>query len=63
MNLKKYMMSEMNFDRIEDFLDGGLSDDQLKEFEKDLLDDPDLQMDLDLHQEVDEAIMENELNR
>ncbi|PXX96971.1 hypothetical protein DF185_18240 [Marinifilum breve] len=61
MNLKKYMMSDMNFDRIEDFLDGGLSDDQLKEFEKDLLDDPDLQMELDLHQEVDEAIMENDI--
>ncbi|MCT4603817.1 MAG: hypothetical protein N4A59_13080 [Marinifilum sp.] len=54
-------MSEMNFDRIEDFLDGGLSDDQLKEFEKDLLDDPDLQMELDLHQEIDEAIMENDV--
>ena len=61
MNLKKYMMSDMNFDRIEDFLDGGLSDDQLKEFEKDLLDDPDLKMELDLHQEVDEAIMENDI--
>lgn len=61
MNLKKYMMSDMNFDRIEDFLDGGLSDDQLKEFEKDLLNDPDLQMELDLHQEVDEAIMENDI--
>lgn len=61
MNLKKYMMDEMNFDRIEDFLDGELSNDQLKEFEKDLLNDSDLQMELDLHKEVDEAIMEQDV--
>lgn len=54
-------MSEMNFDRIEDFLDGGLTDDQLKEFENDLLNDSDLQMELDFHREVDEAIMENDI--
>ena len=54
-------MDEMNFDRIENFLDGELSKDQLKEFEKDLLEDPDLQMDLDLHKEVNEAIMEQDI--
>lgn len=51
----------MNFDRIEDFLDGDLTDDQLKAFEQDLLDDEDLQMELDLHSEVDEAIMEEDI--
>lgn len=54
-------MDEMNFDRIEDFLDGDLNQEQLKEFEQDLLDDSDLQMELDLHQEIDEAIMENDI--
>lgn len=54
-------MNEMNFDRIEDFLDGDLSENQLKEFEKDLLDDSDLQMDLDLHMEVNQAIMEEDV--
>ena len=54
-------MDEMNFDRIEDFLDGDLSQEQLKEFEQNLLDDSDLQMELDLHQEIDEAIMETDI--
>ncbi len=54
-------MNEMNFDRIEDFLDGDLTENQLMEFEKDLLDDSDLQMDLDLHREVNEAIMEEDI--
>ncbi|MFA9371701.1 MAG: tol-pal system YbgF family protein [Labilibaculum antarcticum] len=61
MNLKKYMMDEMNFDRIEDFLDGDLTENQLKEFEKDLLEDLDLQMELDLHTEVNDAIMEQDV--
>lgn len=61
MNLKKYMMDEMNFDRIEDFLDGDLTESQLKEFEKDLLEDLNLQMELDLHKEVNEAIMEQDV--
>ena len=51
----------MNFDRIEDFLDGDLNQEQLKEFEQNLLDDSDLQMELDLHQEIDEAIMETDI--
>ncbi|MBI9056640.1 MAG: hypothetical protein JEZ01_02590 [Labilibaculum sp.] len=55
------MMDEMNFDRIEDFLDGDLNQEQLKEFEQNLLDDSDLQMELDLHQEIDEAIMETDI--
>lgn len=54
-------MDEMKFDRIEDFLDGELTNDQLQEFEKELLDDPDLQMDLDFHKEVNEAIMETDI--
>lgn len=54
-------MDEMNFDRIEDFLDGDLNQEQLKEFEQNLLDDSDLQMELDLHQEIDEAIMETDI--
>lgn len=54
-------MDEMNFDRIEDFLDGDLTENQLKEFEKDLLEDLDLQMELDLHTEVNEAIMEQDV--
>lgn len=61
MNLKKYMMDEMNFDRIEDFFDGDLTESQLKEFENELLDDSDLQMELDLHMEVNEAIMEQDV--
>jgi tetratricopeptide (TPR) repeat protein len=55
------MMNEMNFDRIEDFLDGDLTENQLKEFEKDLLNDSDLQMELDLQREVNEAILEEDV--
>lgn len=51
----------MNFNRIEDFLDGELTEDQLQEFENELLDDLDLQMELDLHREVDAAIMEQDV--
>ncbi len=51
----------MNFDRIEDFLDGDLTESQLKEFEKELLEDSELQMELDLHMEVNEAIMEQDV--
>lgn len=54
-------MDEMNFDRIEDFLDDDLNQEQLKEFEQDLLDDLDLQMDLDLYKDVDKAIMETDI--
>lgn len=54
-------MDEMNFDRIEDFLDGDLNQEQLKEFEQDLLDDSDLQMELDLHKGIDEAIVESDI--
>lgn len=54
-------MDEMNFDRIENFLDGDLTESQLKEFESELLDDSDLQMNLDLHKEVNEAIMEQDV--
>lgn len=54
-------MNEKDFNRIEEFLDGDLSNDQLKEFENDLLNDPDLQTELDLHKQVDEAIMENDI--
>ena len=61
MNLKKYMMDDMNFDRIEDFLDGDLTESQLKEFESELLDDSDFQMELDLHKEVNDAIMEQDV--
>ncbi|MGQ1911732.1 hypothetical protein ACT3CE_18385 [Marinifilum sp. RC60d5] len=61
MNLMTYMMNEKDFDRIEDFLDGELSDEQLKKFEKDLLTDIDLKEDLQLHKEVDDAIMENDI--
>jgi len=55
------MMDEMNFNRIGDFLDGDLTEGQLKKFEKELLEDPNLQMELDLHQEIDEAIMEQDI--
>ncbi|WP_127344763.1 hypothetical protein [Ancylomarina longa] len=54
-------MNDTNFDRIEDFLDGELSNEQLKEFEKNLLDDSDLQLELSLHEEVEDAIMEQDV--
>jgi len=54
-------MNDMNFNRIDDFLNDELSEDQLKDLEQDLLDDSDLQMELDLHQEVEAAIMEEDV--
>ncbi|MFA8433923.1 MAG: hypothetical protein ACEPOZ_05355 [Marinifilaceae bacterium] len=56
------MMNEkLNFERIEEFLDGDLTGDELMEFEQDLLDDSDLQMELDLHEEINMAIMEDDV--
>lgn len=54
-------MDEMNFDRIEDFLEGDLNHEELTELEQDLLDDLDLKMEMDLHKDINEAIIENDI--
>ncbi|RXQ95094.1 hypothetical protein EO244_08580 [Ancylomarina salipaludis] len=55
------MMNEKDFDRIENFLDGQLSEKEILDFEKDLMDDLDLEMELNLHSEINEAIMEDDV--
>lgn len=55
------MMNEKNFDRIENYLDGQLNENETLDFEKDLMDDLDLEMELNLHNEINEAIMEEDV--
>jgi len=55
------MMNEKNFDRIENYLDGQLNENENLDFEKDLMDDLDLEMELNLHNEINEAIMEDDI--
>ena len=55
------MMNEKNFDRIENYLDDQLNENETLDFEKDLMDDLDLEMELSLHNEINEAIMEEDV--
>ncbi|MCZ4693670.1 hypothetical protein DWB61_00175 [Ancylomarina euxinus] len=55
------MMDEKNFDRIDNYLDGLLNENEILDFEKDLMDDLDLEMELNLHNEINEAIMEEDV--
>ncbi len=55
------MMNDEKFDRIENYLDDQLDETQFLDFEKDLMDDLDLEMELNLHKEIDEAIMEDDV--
>lgn len=55
------MMNEKKFDRIENYLDDQLNENQILDFEKDLMDDLDLEMELNLHTEINEAIMEEDV--
>lgn len=49
------------FELIDDKLSGELSGPELESFDMDLANDPDLQAEFELHQEVDEAIQESEI--
>ncbi|WP_372645933.1 tol-pal system YbgF family protein [Ancylomarina sp.] len=55
------MMDEKNFDRIDNYLDDQLNENEILDFEKDLMDDLDLEMELNLHNEINEAIMEEDV--
>lgn len=56
------MMNEkFDFEKIEGFLSDDLIGDELLEFENQLLDNPDLQQEVDLLQEIDMAIMEDDV--
>lgn len=55
------MNEKFNFEKIEGFLDSDLTGDELLEFEKELLEDPDLSMEVDLHREIDMAIQEEDI--
>lgn len=54
-------MNEKEFDRIENYLDNQLNENEILDFEKDLMDDLDLEMELNLHNEINEAIMEEDV--
>ncbi len=54
-------MKEKDFDRIENYLDDQLNENETLDFEKDLMDDLDLEMELNLHNEINEAIMEEDV--
>ena len=55
------MMNEKEFDRLENYLDGELNENEILDLEKDLMDDLDLEMELNLHAEINEAIMEEDI--
>lgn len=55
------MMNEKNFDRLENYLDDELNEKEILDLEKDLMDDLDLKMELNLHTEINEAIMEEDI--
>jgi len=55
------MMNEKDFDRIDNYLDDQLNENEILDFEKDLMDDLDLEMELNLHNEINEAIMEEDV--
>ena len=55
------MMNEKNFDRIENYLDDQLNEKETLDFEQNLMDDLDLEMELNLHSEINEAIMEEDV--
>lgn len=55
------MMNEKDFDRIENYLDDQLNENEILDFEKDLMNDLDLEMELNLHSEINEAIMEEDV--
>lgn len=54
-------MNEKEFDRIENYLDNQLNENEILDFEKDLMNDLDLEMELNLHNEVNKAIMEEDV--
>jgi len=55
------MMNEKDFDRLENYLDGELNENEILDLEKDLMDDLDLEMELNLHNEINDAIMEEDV--
>ena len=54
-------MNKKDFDRIENYLDDQLNENEILDFEKDLMDDLDLEMELNLHSEINEAILEEDI--
>jgi len=55
------MMNDKDFDRLENYLDGELNENEILDLEQDLMDDLDLEMELNLHKEINEAIMEEDV--
>ncbi len=54
-------MDDIKFNEIEEYLDNSLSKEELNLFEQDLLSDETLQDELNLHEEVNAAIMEQDV--
>ena len=50
-----------HLDRIQKYLDGKLSDDELKKFKDDLQKDPELVQELDLHRSFDKIMSSRDL--